>query len=73
YFERAIALTEGRDLAIKVEYARGYARLLYEQELHDQLLNEVLASEVEYDGLTLTNTLAVRDAKQLLESGADYF
>ncbi|MEL6366885.1 MAG: TRAP transporter TatT component family protein [Pseudomonadota bacterium] len=73
YFERAIALTEGRDLAIKVEYARGYARLLYEQELHDQLLNEVLASEVESEGLTLTNTLAVRDAKQLLESGADYF
>lgn len=73
YFERAIALTEGRDLAVKVEYARGYARLLYEQELHDRLLNEVLAAEVEAEGLTLTNTLAVRDARELLESGADYF
>ena len=73
YFERAIALTDGRDLAVKVEYARGYARLLYEQELHDRLLNEVLSADVEAEGLTLTNTLAVRDAKELLESGADYF
>ncbi|MEL7024513.1 MAG: TRAP transporter TatT component family protein [Pseudomonadota bacterium] len=73
YFERAISLTQGRDLAVKVEYARGYARLLYEQELHDRLLNEVLAGEVEAEGLTLTNTLALRDARELLASGADYF
>lgn len=73
YFERAIELTGGKDLAIKVEYARGYARLLYEQELHDRLLNEVLSSDVKADGLTLTNTLAVSDAQALLASGADYF
>lgn len=73
YFEKAIALTEGRDLSIKVEFARGYARLLYEQELHDRLLNEVLAAPVEADGLTLTNTLAQQDALVLLESGQDYF
>ena len=73
YFEKAIALSEGRDLAIKVEFARGYARMLYEQELHDRLLTEVLAADPEADGLTLTNTLAQRDATQLLESGKDYF
>ena len=73
YFERAINLTRGRDLSVKVEYARGYARLLYEQELHDRLLEEVLASETEAPGLTLTNTLAKRDARELLESGKDYF
>ncbi|MFK8051742.1 MAG: TRAP transporter TatT component family protein [Woeseiaceae bacterium] len=73
YFEKAIALTEGKDLAIKVEYARGYARLLYEQELHDRLLNEVLNGDTEAPGLTLTNTLAKRDAETLLSSGADYF
>ena len=73
YFEKAINLTRGRDLAVKVEYARGYARLLYEQELHDRLLEEVLASETEAPGLTLTNTLAKRDARELLASGKDYF
>ncbi|MEL6950288.1 MAG: TRAP transporter TatT component family protein [Pseudomonadota bacterium] len=73
YFERAIDLTRGRDLSVKVEYARGYARLLYEQELHDRLLEEVLAAETEAPGLTLTNTLAKRDARELLESGKDYF
>ena len=37
YFEKAIALTDGKDLSAKVEYARGYANCLYERELHDQL------------------------------------
>ncbi len=73
YFEKAIALTGGRDLAIKVEFARGYARLLYEQELHDRLLNEVMNADVAANGLTLTNTLAKRDARLLLASGPDYF
>lgn len=73
YFERSINLSRGRDLSVKVEYARGYARLLYEQELHDRLLEEVLAAETEAPGLTLTNTLAKRDARELLESGKDYF
>lgn len=73
YFERALMLTQGRDLSIKVEYARGYARMLYEQELHDQLLNEVVSANPEAPGLTLTNTLAQRDAAELLESGKDYF
>ncbi|MEO0576103.1 MAG: TRAP transporter TatT component family protein [Pseudomonadota bacterium] len=73
YFEKAIELTDGQDLSVKVEFARGYARLLYEQELHDRLLNEVLAAPVDADGLTLTNTLAQRDARALLQSGQDYF
>ncbi|MEL6870563.1 MAG: TRAP transporter TatT component family protein [Pseudomonadota bacterium] len=73
YFEKAIALTDGKDLSVKVEYARGYARLLYEQELHDRLLREVIAAEPVVDGLTLTNTLAQRDAAELLASGVDFF
>ncbi|ETX07821.1 MAG: hypothetical protein ETSY2_08975 [Candidatus Entotheonella gemina] len=32
YFERAIELSNGTDLSAKVEYARGYARALYERE-----------------------------------------
>jgi hypothetical protein len=72
-FERAIAISGGRDLAMKVEYARGYARLLYDRELHDRLLNEVLVADVEAPGLTLTNTLAQREARALLASADDYF
>jgi hypothetical protein len=73
YFEEAIRLTEGRDLSAKVEYARGYARLVYDRELHDLLLNEVLAAPVRQPGLTLFNSLAQREAKALLASANDYF
>jgi len=73
YFERAIALTDGRDLSAKVEYARGYARLLYERELHDRLLNEVMATDSEYDGYTLSNVMAKEQAKALLADADDYF
>ncbi len=73
YFEAALALSGGRDLSIKVEYARGYARLVYERELHDRLLNEVLAAEVEQKGFTLVNHLAQQQAKELLVSADDYF
>ena len=73
YFEKAIALTDGHDLSAKVEYARGYARLLYERELHDRLLNEVMATDSEYDGYTLSNVMAKEQAKALLADADDYF
>jgi hypothetical protein len=73
YFERAIELTGGRDLSVKVEYARGYARLLYERELHDRLLTEVRDADPDVPGYTLTNVLAQRDAAQLLASADEYF
>lgn len=73
YFERSIELSGGKDLGAKVEFARGYARLMYDQELHDRLLEDVLAAEPEVPGYTLTNVLAQRDARALLESGTDYF
>jgi hypothetical protein len=73
WFERAIEITNGRDLNAKVEYARGYARLLYERELHDRLLREVLATDPEAPGYTLTNVLAQREAEQLLATADEYF
>jgi len=73
YFERAIELTDGSDLSAKVEFARGYARLLYERELHDRLLNEVMTTDPEVPGFTLTNVLAQRDAAELLASADEYF
>ena len=73
WFLLGIELSGGKDLSIKVEYARGYARLLYERELHDQLLNEVLATDVEQPDLTLFNLLAREQAVLLLASGDEYF
>lgn len=73
FFEKAIEITDGRDLSAKVEYARGYARLLYERELHDRLLNEVMAADSDYDGFTLSNVLAKEQAATLLAEADDYF
>lgn len=73
HFERAMELTDGRDLSVKVEFARGYARLLYDRDLHDRLIAEVLAADPEADGYTLTNVLAQRDAASLAASADDYF
>lgn len=72
-FERAIELSHGKDLSAKLEYARSYARMLYLRELHDELLNEVLAADPVTPGYTLTNVLAQQDAAELLASADDYF
>lgn len=73
YFEKAIELSGGRDLSVLVEYARSYARLVYDRELHDSLLNRVLAADPRQDGYTLLNTLAQKQATELLASANDYF
>ena len=73
YFEKAIEATGGKDLGVKVEYARGYAKLLYERELHDRLLNEVMAADPYQDGYTLSNVLAKEQAEALLAEADDYF
>lgn len=72
-FEKAIELSDGKDLSAKVEYARGYARLLYERELHDELLQQVIAADPNVPGYTLTNVLAQQDAAELLATADDYF
>jgi hypothetical protein len=73
HFERSLELSEGRDLSVKLEYARRYARLMYDQELHDRLLEEVLAAPAEQDGYTLFNVMAKQDAEALLASSSEYF
>jgi hypothetical protein len=73
HFERAVSLSNGKDLSINVDYARYYARTLYDRELHDQLLNDVMSAEPNQDGYTLFNTLAQREAQELLNAADDYF
>lgn len=73
HYERAIELSKGQNLMAKVLFAERYARLVFDRELHDQLLNEVLAADSHVTGLTLSNTLAQAKAKTLLASAPDYF
>ena len=73
HFERALAISNGKHLMAKVLYAKQYARLMFEQELHDRLLNEVLNSEPYTEGLTLINRLAQRQAQTLLAESTEYF
>jgi len=73
HLERAIELSGGRNLTAKVELAKRYARTLYDRELHDKLLQEVLAADPEAEGLTLFNVLAQEEARKLLASADEYF
>lgn len=73
HFEKAISLSDGKNLMNKVLFARHYARLVYNRELHDRLLNEVINAEADVPGFTLINTLAKQEAKELLQSAGEYF
>ena len=73
YYQQAIDASEGRNLYAKTLMAEFHARLVFDQELHDRLLNEVLAADPKAPRYTLMNTLAQARAKALLESGKDYF
>lgn len=73
HFERAVELSEDENLMAKVLFARHYARLVFDRELHDRLLLEVSAADPEAPGLTLSNTLAREQARRLLEEADDYF
>jgi hypothetical protein len=73
YFEKAIAASGGRNLYAKTLFAQYYARLVFDQSLHDTLLNEVIAADPKAQGFTLMNTLAQDRARKLLETGKDYF
>lgn len=72
HFERAIAINDGY-LMTKVIYAEQYARLVFDQELHDRLLNEVLDADPNIEGMTLTNLIAQERARDLLLSSMEYF
>lgn len=72
-FQQALELSDRRNLMVHVLFASEYARLVFDQPLHDELLSEVLEADVNEPGLTLINTLAQQRAKLLLEQSADYF
>ncbi len=73
YFERAMELSQESNLMVHVLFAQQYARLVFDQELHDDLLSKALEKSPMQPNLTLINTLAQQQAKELLAGSADYF
>jgi hypothetical protein len=73
HFERALEISNNNNLMAKVIYAQQYARLVFDRELHDRLLTEVLNAEPDVPGYALGNTLAQQRAKELLSSANEYF
>lgn len=72
-FEKALVLSNNKNLMVHVLYAKHYARMMFDRELHDRLLNTVLNTDAEQDKLTLNNTLAKQMAESLLQSADEYF
>ncbi len=73
HFQRAIELSSDRNLLAKVLYAENYARTIFDRELHDRLLIEVIDADPKTENLTLTNTLAQNKARILLDESNSYF
>jgi hypothetical protein len=73
HFDKVIEISKGKHLMAKVEYARRYARLVFDKDLHHRLLTEVLATDIHVEGLTLVNALAQQQAHALLADENDYF
>jgi len=73
HFERAIEISNGTNLMAKVLYAEKYARLMFDRQLHDQLLQQVIEADTGPKDQTLINTIAKQKAVALLSSADDYF
>lgn len=73
HFEQAINLSKGQNLMAKLYYAKNYARGILDRELHDQLLQDIIAADPHAPDLTLSNIMAQQQAKELLQSADDYF
>lgn len=73
HFEMAQQLSAGKNLMIDVLFAKHYARTVFDRELHDTLLQHVLAASPDVKDYVLMNTLAQQEAQQLLVDSARYF
>ncbi len=72
-FERAFQLSGEKNLLAKVLLADQYAKLVFDQPLHDRLLREVIEADPVAPGYTLSNTVAQKTARELLAESNDYF
>jgi len=74
HFEKALAFSGDEFLLTRVLYAQYYARQVFDQELYESLLQEVLDAPVEtYPQTRLLNEVARVKARTLLELTEEYF
>lgn len=73
YYEQALEYGNDENLIIYVYYASSFARLLFDQELHDSLLQQALSLDPYVEGYTLQNVFAQSLAEGLLATSSDYF
>ncbi len=73
HFESAIEFSKGRNLTAKLLFARQYARLVFDRTLHDELLNDVVNTDPNATGFTLSNVLAQEEARELIAEADEYF
>jgi hypothetical protein len=73
YFEAALTAGNNENLIIQVYYAANFARLIFDQALHDKMLQQALSLDPYVEGYTLQNVFAQQQAQQLLDSSNDYF
>ena len=73
HFDRTIEISNDTNQMAKVLYAEKYARMLFNRELHDELLKQVVNSGEGPKDQILINTLAKQKAAELLLDADDYF
>ena len=73
YFDNAVEIGGNKNLIIKVAYARYYAKLMFDRDLHDRLLDDVITADGKVQDLTLSNTVAKKMARELLAQADEYF
>jgi hypothetical protein len=74
HFNRAFELSQEKFLMAHVLYAKYYARQTFDRELFVSTLEKVLEAPADsVPELTLVNTVAKQQAKELLEKVDDYF
>jgi len=74
HFLKALDLGQGKFLMAYVYYANHYARKMMDKDLFTSTLQKVLDTPVEISpDLVLLNTVAKKQAKELLSHGGEYF
>ncbi|MEE3258026.1 MAG: TRAP transporter TatT component family protein [Candidatus Latescibacterota bacterium] len=74
HFDRALAISEGRQLIFYVLKAKFYARQTFDRPLYESLLNKVLTSPIDAaPDFALQNTAAQDQARILLGQTDDFF
>lgn len=73
HFERALEISGRTNLMAILLYAEKYARLIFDRDLHDSLLKELINADSSQSKVALIDNIAKAKAKKLLANADDYF